>query len=105
MFHQLHCLYHLRMLIYAEKPEVYYGRDSTVDEQAAHTDHCIDHLRQAIMCTGSAEIITFRRDSKNRIMPNFDGPRVCRRFEPLREWAEENKAWNFTPEGPEEDLN
>ena len=37
MFHQLHCLYHLRMLIYAKKPEVYYGRDSTVDEQAAHT--------------------------------------------------------------------
>lgn len=36
MFHQLHCLSHLRMLIYAEQPEVYFGRDSTVDEQAAH---------------------------------------------------------------------
>jgi hypothetical protein len=36
MFHQLHCLYHLRMLIYDETPDVYYGRDSTIDEPAAH---------------------------------------------------------------------
>jgi hypothetical protein len=57
------------------------------------------------MCTGSVEIITFRRDSKNRTMPNFDGPKVCRKFEPLRKWAEENKAWNFTPEGLEEDMD
>lgn len=126
MFHQLHCLYHLRMLIYAKEPAVFYGKDSTVDEDAAHVgkylsslsgnettgtrvltdaDHCIDHLRQAIMCAGSAEIITFRRDAKNRIMPNFDGPKVCRKFEPLRRWAEENKAWNFTPDGPEEHID
>ncbi|KAK0622493.1 hypothetical protein B0T14DRAFT_427193, partial [Immersiella caudata] len=111
MFHQLHCLYHLRMLIYAKEPAVFYGRDSTVDEEAAHaaltrhSDHCIDHLRQAIMCAGSAEVITFRRDSKNSIVPNFDGPKVCRKFEPLAKWAEDNKAWNNTPDGPEEHID
>lgn len=54
------------------------------------------------MCQGSTDIITFRRDWKDRIVPNFDGPHVCRKYEPLAKWAEENRAWNFTPEGPEE---
>jgi hypothetical protein len=109
------------MLIYAKVPEVYYGRDSTVDEQAAHVgelillslqvtkltgcgpDHCIDHLRQTIMCHGSTDIIPFRRDWKDRNLPRFNGPHVCRKYEPLRAWAEEHKAWNFTPEGEEEE--
>lgn len=36
MFHQLHCLNHLRMHVWAEVPEVFHGRDPTKDEGAAH---------------------------------------------------------------------
>lgn len=36
MYHQLHCLHHLRMLLWAKEPTIFYGRDSTVDKEAAH---------------------------------------------------------------------
>ncbi|EXJ54777.1 hypothetical protein A1O7_10118 [Cladophialophora yegresii CBS 114405] len=103
MFHNLHCLHHLRMHVWAEQPEVFYGRDPTKDEAAAHIDHCIDHIRQALMCQGSTDIITFRKDHKDRTVPNFDGPHVCRKYEPIAQWARDHKAWNMTPEGDDDD--
>jgi hypothetical protein len=36
MFHNLHCLHHLRMHVWAEQPEIFHGRDPTKDEGAAH---------------------------------------------------------------------
>jgi hypothetical protein len=55
------------------------------------------------MCQGSTDIITFRKDDKGRTVPNFNGPHVCRKYEPIADWARTHKAWNMTPEGDEGD--
>jgi hypothetical protein len=45
MFHNLHCLHHLQMHVWAEQPEVFFGRDPTKDEGAAHIGMLESRLR------------------------------------------------------------
>lgn len=67
-------------------------------------DHCIDYLRQVLMCHGDIGIITFRygRDGRS-YRPNFNVTRTCRKFEPLLQWSDSHQAGNATPDGSEDD--
>ncbi|KAF8863089.1 hypothetical protein BDZ45DRAFT_584496, partial [Acephala macrosclerotiorum] len=56
IFHEVHCLNNLRMLIW---PEYYaeeikrmgmHGKEMSDEERVGHLDHCIDTPRQSLMC-------------------------------------------------------
>lgn len=51
MFHTLHCVNHLRRAYY---PEIYFPKTAPKmpDYALMHRDHCIEHVRQYIMCHG-----------------------------------------------------
>lgn len=58
-----------------------------------HVDHCIDTLRQSIMCQGDlTPILIVWSESKHRLMPDFESRHLCRDFPLLKKWAEARDA-------------
>ena len=60
-------------------------------------DHCIDMLRQKIMCDGDVGAITFNwLSDRDTPSPDFSTWHKCRNFDGIMEWA----LTNGLPEGP-----
>ena len=96
VFHQLHCLNYIRHRVYNQTPEDPGGEGSI----NIHTAHCIDYLRQVLMCHGDVHPIThFYRETKLRnFWPNFTVPHTCRNFDKIVEWAETGSLSGMTIE-------
>ena len=58
-------------------------------------EHCIDGLRESIMCAGDMTFIPVRW-SKNRhwILPIFQTEHTCRDYNALKEWTRDRDAQN-----------
>ncbi|KAF5019107.1 hypothetical protein F66182_8876 [Fusarium sp. NRRL 66182] len=54
VFHTLHCINKVRKSYYSD----YYHDPNPIADQQAHFDHCIDLLRQVIMCHGDVSLHT-----------------------------------------------
>ncbi|KAK4240933.1 hypothetical protein C8A03DRAFT_30900 [Achaetomium macrosporum] len=105
VFHQLHCVDDLRKLLW---PERYPGLEELKDENGVidreqhaflHWDHCIDALRQTIMCHADISPISWRVNmpGNHMIIPQLSTTHTCRNFTKVREWAEAHSAgeWNY----------
>ncbi|OTA91448.1 hypothetical protein M434DRAFT_388647 [Hypoxylon sp. CO27-5] len=58
-YHHLHCLNNMRIAIHWDYYEAKYGNYARQDVfSREHSDHCIDTLRQALMCNPNTEIHT-----------------------------------------------
>lgn len=80
VFHQLHCLDELRKALAPE----YYG-----DDAGMHVSHCMEHLRQAVMC--NVDVSTVYWTWSEPLKKNLADARVahtCRDFGAVKEWAE-----------------
>ncbi|KAL7939302.1 hypothetical protein V8C35DRAFT_275146 [Trichoderma chlorosporum] len=85
VFHQLHCLYLLQS-------DLFEALEANISEPHSHTFHCLDYLRESILCASDSTLEPFK--------PNFDStahrkgvdgygtPHQCRDFGKLRSWAE-----------------
>ncbi|KIM96586.1 hypothetical protein OIDMADRAFT_58897 [Oidiodendron maius Zn] len=83
MFHTLHCLNQLRKAFH---PEYYPVVPSAIGD--AHRDHCIDHIRQQIMCSGDMTAYGTRyQPSVNHNYADSDVVHICRNFDKLRAWT------------------
>ncbi|KAI1330219.1 hypothetical protein F5Y16DRAFT_408705 [Xylariaceae sp. FL0255] len=87
-FHQMHCVNLLRKYSYLE----YYLEHEPEFFQSpmlrTHTDHCIEMLRQTIMCSADLHIITYDWVEKvDWPWPDFSISRNCRNYEALHDWA------------------
>lgn len=65
-----------------------------------HTDHCIDYLRQVLMCHGDVTPIThFYHETRMRnFWPNFTVPHTCRKWDKIVAWAEAGAKSGMTIE-------
>ncbi|KAF2648526.1 hypothetical protein K491DRAFT_612600, partial [Lophiostoma macrostomum CBS 122681] len=90
MFHHLHCLNVLRKWTHIEhykaidpywaQPDSYHLRE--------HTDHCIDMLRQVLMCQSDTGLVTFHWTNKTDTpSPYFSTAHKCRDPEQVLQWA------------------
>ena len=53
-----------------------------------HTEHCIDHVRQSVMCHSDASPVHFfYHPVYGRPMPEFETVHTCRNFSSLRSWS------------------
>ncbi|KAK0636392.1 hypothetical protein B0T17DRAFT_571227, partial [Bombardia bombarda] len=87
VFHELHCLNQLREQVYRE----YYPDKHSKAKQLEHVDHCLDLLRQVVMCHGDVSLQTFGwRDDYRWPWPNFEVQHTCRKWEKIQEWSKEN---------------
>jgi hypothetical protein len=96
VFHQLHCLDMLRLEVYGTLTQWLHEHHSMKDKME-HLDHCIDFLRQSLMCRPSIEILPFGIDQSS-FRARFNGTHTCADFEAVRDWAVERQARNLTPQ-------
>ncbi|KAI1330218.1 hypothetical protein F5Y16DRAFT_415673 [Xylariaceae sp. FL0255] len=86
MFHQLHCLNMMREAIY---PDYYQHVDKGASYQA-HLEHCINNLRQVLMCHGDITGIPVKYyPERHRVKSMFEVTHVCRNFELIQKFSKE----------------
>lgn len=90
VFHQIHCLNSIRQSLYRD---YYVGKDNDTNPLAwGHITHCLHNLVQALMCSASADVITYNWvDGKPKPVPDFNINHKCRDFEKLLQWQNEHK--------------
>ena len=72
------------------------------DDTQGHLTHCIEMLRQTLMCHGDMSLVTYNW-VQGRAVPfaNFNGVHQCRNWDELVEWNEDNdvlsrdKEWSL----------
>ena len=58
-----------------------------------HNEHCLDMLRQSVMCHADITPITMRWDTTQPIpTANFSSPHECLRWESINGWAKERSV-------------
>ncbi|KAK4445306.1 hypothetical protein QBC34DRAFT_306978, partial [Podospora aff. communis PSN243] len=87
VFHELHCVKHLRHFLYAS----HYFPDLTPDQIEArriHLEHCIDLLRAGVMCRGDVAPLTMRwGHTQPKPLANFSSAHRCVNWESINDWA------------------
>ncbi|KAF2092599.1 hypothetical protein NA57DRAFT_49976 [Rhizodiscina lignyota] len=101
MFHQLHCLSYLRQRVY-EAPGEHFQKESD-KSRADHLSHCVDYLRQVLMCHGDVTPIALIADPnppafRPPILPNFSIKHTCRKFDKIFDWAAKRNTSGLTIE-------
>lgn len=62
--------------------------DYYVNDTQIHTAHCLDQLRQALMCSADTATIPWAwSKSQGRTIADARTTHTCRDFEAIREWA------------------
>ncbi|KAK1234336.1 hypothetical protein PQX77_002475 [Marasmius sp. AFHP31] len=88
VFHNLHCLNMIRKSLHSD---YYTHMAMNVHENGPHMDHCVDWLRQSLMCAGDTSVIVWQWDEmeqKNKFQGDI--AHTCRSFEKLRDWGMEH---------------
>ncbi|KAK8147074.1 hypothetical protein G3M48_002199 [Beauveria asiatica] len=95
VYHTLHCVNHLRKSYYSD----YYHNPNPVAQQREHFDHCIDLLRQTLMCHGDISMHPFEWIDGYRFpWPTEQTEHQCRNWDKLVAWSKEHSVSNL--EGP-----
>ncbi|KAI1800518.1 hypothetical protein F4811DRAFT_26099 [Daldinia bambusicola] len=88
VFHELHCVRQLRFYIYKER---YYPNLSESDEKylQIHLDHCIEALRETVMCNGNTALISFYWDNPNSSQPaaQSNARSECAQWDSIERWG------------------
>jgi hypothetical protein len=96
MQHSLHCLNAVRKHLDLD----YYESSMTLpmEYRRIHIDHCMDQLRQAVMCHGDLTPVTLKpvwvggesgKHEKLYLLGQTERMHTCRRWEDIREWVTE----------------
>ncbi|KUI54282.1 hypothetical protein VP1G_01565 [Cytospora mali] len=87
--HQLHCLGVIRDVI-----KKYEKHDKSRFAGAGHEYHCIDYIRQSIMCLGDTtlDFAEVQADGVRRGFSGANSTHQCRDWDALSAWAVENRA-------------
>lgn len=95
VYHTLHCVNHVRKSYYAD----YYQNPNPVAQQREHFDHCIDLLRQTLMCHGDISLHPFEWIDDYRFpWPTERTEHQCRSWDKLVAWSKAHSIPDL--EGP-----
>ncbi|KAE8369713.1 hypothetical protein BDV27DRAFT_152794 [Aspergillus caelatus] len=104
MFHQLHCLKWLRDRYWELEGVVESSMD--VPQRQAHSDHCIDYLRQVIMCHGDITPISFEwNNGIDAYLAHHSTPHMCRNFNSIYEWAAKRDNTGLRADGNHKNVD
>ncbi|GAB1312627.1 hypothetical protein MFIFM68171_02837 [Madurella fahalii] len=97
VYHSLHCLKQKKVKRMIFKEYYHKGKsEEAMAREAKHVDHCVEYIREALMCQPDLSLVTFRwinntaqHEDKSAFYPtNFDvSMHTCAKWEPLDEWA------------------
>jgi hypothetical protein len=89
VIHQLHCMDMLRKASWGD-----HANSSDKNFWRIHLDHCIEMLRQNIMCRGDVTMITYDWvEGVKDPFPNFNIPHRCRNFDNVLKWIDEHRVF------------
>ncbi|KAF8244398.1 hypothetical protein K440DRAFT_558961 [Wilcoxina mikolae CBS 423.85] len=90
MFHHLHCLNYIRMYTYMD---YYQGINADMlaeplEERTNHKDHCIEMIRQKLMCTPDLNVYSYHwLGNLNHPYTDFKTEHRCVNWDRLYEWS------------------
>ncbi|KAI6080728.1 hypothetical protein F4821DRAFT_273635 [Hypoxylon rubiginosum] len=88
VYHELHCLRQLRLYLFKER---YYPNLTEYQEETfhSHLDHCLEALRETIMCNGNTAMLSFFWESPHALqpIPRSNGKSVCVRWNSVERWG------------------
>lgn len=88
--HELHCLNMLRQATY---PDSYDHNETTPEVWRSHLDHCVEMLRQQIMCTGDVGLLVFHWvEGHVNPWPDYNTWHQCRDYEKILAWRDEHES-------------
>ncbi|KAF7194163.1 Cyclochlorotine biosynthesis protein O [Pseudocercospora fuligena] len=91
-FHLLHCVNFLRQGLYYNvdfyRKTGHVSMNGTSEELEVHLGHCVDALRQMIMCQSDDSVVPWMKsnDLGMKSLPDFARPKMCRDFGALKRW-------------------
>ncbi|KAI0480020.1 hypothetical protein F4859DRAFT_478156 [Xylaria cf. heliscus] len=95
VYHSLHCLKKVKRMVFKE--HYHTGKsDEAMAREAKHVDHCIEYIRESLMCHPDLSMVSFRwinntaqYEDKSAFYPtNFDvALHECANWEALDSWA------------------
>lgn len=69
-----------------------YDQEHHTEHDLYHMDHCIEYIRQAVLCSADTSLETTWLTSKGqRYATGGNTTHVCNNFAALKEWAERNR--------------
>lgn len=82
---------HIRMIALSKHCDL----DDMADMVQPHLVHCVDVLRQAIMCHGDTNILTWDFEPGHMGKPVANGTVMhsCRNFDTIYEWTKERQVY------------
>ncbi|KAI0469740.1 hypothetical protein GGR56DRAFT_668474 [Xylariaceae sp. FL0804] len=92
VYHHLHCLNNLRRALHWDYYEAKFGASGKdlPGFTIKHTDHCLDTIRQALMCHADTSLYTREWDEETRV-PGAEispkTPTMCVHWDSLDSWA------------------
>jgi len=90
VFHELHCVEQMYEWLYRD----IYLPDITPMEykdQVGHLEHCLEALRESVMCHSDLSIVSMRWGHKQALpLANWTNPHVCKNWDAVQDWAEEH---------------
>ncbi|KJK74826.1 hypothetical protein H634G_09870 [Metarhizium anisopliae BRIP 53293] len=97
VFHQLHCVNAIRIALSKDYYQTVLSLEEFDDVQGSygrdHISHCLDAVREAIMCASDISVITWQwNDQAKKALGHGDVLHTCRSFEKIKEWAADNQA-------------
>ncbi|KAG0697868.1 hypothetical protein DFH29DRAFT_1003354 [Suillus ampliporus] len=94
VIHQLHCIDMLRRVSWGDHYYHHGDMHESPEDFRTHVDHCIEMLRQIIMCHGDVTMLTYDwvKGVKDPF-PNFNIPHRCRNLEKVLDWVDEHRVF------------
>ncbi|KAI0927033.1 hypothetical protein AcV5_007676 [Taiwanofungus camphoratus] len=94
VFHQLHCLNMLRKYTYPDYyPELQDLWNTRPHFIRSHLDHCVEIIRQNLMCAADVGVITYDwLEGWDIPFPDFNTWHQCRNFDKILEWSIEHRV-------------
>lgn len=81
-YHHLHCLSMLRKVLWHDFYNI------SIPALRGHADHCINDIRQSLMCHADLSVVTFYwHPEMRKPMPNFHIDQTCVNWDALDKWA------------------
>ncbi|KAG2051345.1 hypothetical protein BDR06DRAFT_1022753 [Suillus hirtellus] len=95
VIHQLHCIDMLRRVSWGdESSDSGHDVHESPKDFRIHLDHCIEMLRQNIMCRADVTMLTYDWvEGVKDPFPNFEIPHRCRNFEKVLSWVDEHRVF------------
>ncbi|KAI2630916.1 hypothetical protein GGR54DRAFT_176530 [Hypoxylon sp. NC1633] len=93
VYHELHCLRQLRLYVYRDiyYPNLTHRGDMYLQN---HMDHCLEALRQTIVCYGNTALSSFHweRPDAPSPEPRSNARSVCAQWDSIENWAYTRKV-------------